>query len=210
MNKRSLSHRPSFSNKNEPQNFSYQNNIDSKTIENLTKINIDDYAKNKELKNLQNDIKRIKSKVDFDKISKIRLDDLSELSYEDFQNIRKLKNHKNNFQRSNSVSELKNQNDNYKKNFEENLMDKVKDKEKDLEKLENNMNSIQNLVLSLDLKVNNLKNQIDILMTQKFDNNKIENNKMERNNNKSILIGGKEIKTIIGINNNNYDIKKNF
>ena len=40
MNKRSLSHRPSFSIKNEPQNFSYQNNIDSKTIENLTKINI--------------------------------------------------------------------------------------------------------------------------------------------------------------------------
>ena len=58
-------------------------------------------------------------------------------------------------------------------------------KEKDLEKLENNMNSIQNLVLSLDLKVNNLKNQIDILMTQKFDNNKINNDKKNNKEDKS-------------------------
>ena len=54
------------------------------------KINIDEYAKDKESKNLQK-IKLIKSRVDFDKMFIIRLDELSQLYYEDFQNIKTLK-----------------------------------------------------------------------------------------------------------------------
>ena len=184
INKRSFSHRPSFSEKNENPIINYQNNIDAKKIEALTKINIDEYAKNKELKNLQKDIKSIKSRVDFDKISRIRLDELSQLSYEDFQNIRKLKN-KNGFQRSYSVSDLRNKNDIYKKNLNENLFlfEKEKNKEIEFQKLQNDMTSTQNLVLSLDLKIKNMRNQIDT-----FINNYNSSNQTEQdNNNKSFF-----------------------
>ena len=184
INKRSFSHRPSFSEKNENPIINYQNNIDAKKIEALTKINIDEYAKNKELKNLQKDIKSIKSRVDFDKISRIRLDELSQLSYEDFQNIRKLKN-KNGFQRSYSVSDLRNKNDIYKKNLNENLFlfEKEKNKEIEFQKLQNDMTSTQNLVLSLDLKIKNMRNQIDT-----FINNYNSLNQTEQdNNNKSFF-----------------------
>ena len=182
INKRSFSHRPSFSEKNENPIINYQNNIDAKKIEALTKI--DEYAKNKELKNLQKDIKSIKSRVDFDKISRIRLDELSQLSYEDFQNIRKLKN-KNGFQRSYSVSDLRNKNDIYKKNLNENLFlfEKEKNKEIEFQKLQNDMTSTQNLVLSLDLKIKNMRNQIDT-----FINNYNSLNQTEQdNNNKSFF-----------------------
>ena len=184
INKRSFSHRPSFSEKNENPIINYQNNIDAKKIEALTKINIDEYAKNKELKNLQKDIKSIKSRVDFDKISRIRLDELSQLSYEDFQNIKKLKN-KNGFQRSYSVSDLRNKNDIYKKNLNENLFlfEKEKNKEIEFQKLQNDMTSTQNLVLSLDLKIKNMRNQIDT-----FINNYNSSNQTEQdNNNKSFF-----------------------
>ena len=184
INKRSFSHRPSFSEKNENPIINYQNNIDAKKIEALTKINIDEYAKNKELKNLQKDIKSIKSRVDFDKISRIRLDELSQLSYEDFQNIRKLKN-KNGFQRSYSVSDLRNKNDIYKKNLNENLFlfEKEKNKEIEFQKLQSDMTSTQNLVLSLDLKIKNMRNQIDT-----FINNYNSLNQTEQdNNNKSFF-----------------------
>ena len=60
----------------------------------------ENYAKSNDLKVLQNDIKNIKNRVDFDKIAKIRLDDLTQLQYEDYQNIKKLKN---NNKRSKSV-----------------------------------------------------------------------------------------------------------
>ena len=74
----------------------------------------ENYAKSNDLKVLQNDIKNIKNRVDFDKIAKIRLDDLTQLSYEDYQNIKKLKD---NNKRSKSVSGFKNQNENYTFNF---------------------------------------------------------------------------------------------
>jgi hypothetical protein len=133
---------------------------------------------------LQKDIKLIKSRVDFDKMSRIRLDELSQLSYEDFQNIKKLKN-KNGFQRSYSVSDLRNQNDIYKKNAKESLLliEKEKNKEIEFQKLQNDMISTQNLVLSLDLKIKNMRNQIDTL-TNNFNS---LNQSEQENNNKSFF-----------------------
>ena len=39
----------------------------------------ENFAKSNDLKVLQNDIKNIKNRIDFDKIAKIRLDDLTQL-----------------------------------------------------------------------------------------------------------------------------------
>ena len=201
INKSSYSHRPSFTFNKENPIINYQNNFDKKKIEALTKINIDEYAKNKELKNLQKDIKLIKSRVDFDKMSRIRLDELSQLSYEDFQNIKKLKN-KNGFQRSYSVSDLRNQNDIYKKNAKESLLliEKEKNKEIEFQKLQNDMISTQNLVLSLDLKIKNIRNQIDTL-TNNFNS---LNQSEQENNNKSFFNQDNKSNSI----NYNSDLKK--
>ena len=113
----------------------------------------ENYAKSNDIKNLQNDIKILKNKIDFDKISKLRLDELTQLSYEDYQNIKKLKNN-NGIIRSNSVPGLLNQNENY-------ILNINKDEEKD--KLKDDLINVHNSINDLDERLKNTQNDINNL-----------------------------------------------